>query len=401
MGKNILFCADGTWNGPGEGDNTDSIPDPTNVLKLFLRLSGQDSLYGYRLASEQEREEKSGDGTPLQIAKYLHGVGDSNNLLVKALGGAFGSGLITRIVRGYTFISRNYLSGDRIFIIGFSRGAYTARALAGLISSQGLIDPQSIDLSDPNQAYQAGTATWYLYRKEALGNNQNWLDKLENIVTYLPSFITRPAASIELIKNVPIQVVAVWETVGALGIPQYAGNDTRIDAFKFADTKLSTMVQESFQAIAIDEQRVDFTPTLWDPDPRVTQVLFCGAHADVGGGYPAMNNESGLSDITLEWMINTLLAKGVHFMPTPNAPDPLGVAHQPWTLPPWTLPGILINPRSFATGLSLSRTVLARCTGGKVLAAPGDSPADYRPHNLENYLSIGTTCQALDNTKLY
>ena len=80
-----------------------------------------------------------------QAAKYLHGVGDSDNFLVKALGGALGAGLITRIVRGYTYISRTYAAGDRIFIVGFSRGAYTARALAGLIAAKGLLDATKLD----------------------------------------------------------------------------------------------------------------------------------------------------------------------------------------------------------------------------------------------------------------
>src|SRR5271169_5441358 len=161
MPKNIIFCADGTWNGPGEPDTDNKTTSPTNVFKLFLNLDGQDTAGSYLLEKEQERTLLAPDGALRQTAKYLHGVGDSDNFLVKILGGALGAGLITRIVRGYTYLSRNYVAGDRICLVGFSRGAYTARALAGLISAKGLLDPSKIDLSDKEGAYRLGSAVWY------------------------------------------------------------------------------------------------------------------------------------------------------------------------------------------------------------------------------------------------
>src|SRR5260370_4444726 len=97
-------------------------------FKLFLKLEGRDDPGTTRLANEQERTLRSGDGSVGQVAKYLHGVGDSNNFLVKVLGGGFGEGLITRIFRGYTFVSRNYLDGDKIYPVGFIRRPYIARA---------------------------------------------------------------------------------------------------------------------------------------------------------------------------------------------------------------------------------------------------------------------------------
>ncbi|MBF0126321.1 MAG: DUF2235 domain-containing protein, partial [Magnetococcales bacterium] len=118
MSKNLIFCADGTWNGPDDDDDKDGVPDHTNVLKLFFNLAGQDTLGTYRMSNEQERIMRKADGAITQVAKYLHGVGDSNNWLKKILGGGFGAGVISRIVRGYTFISRNYQPGDRIFLIG-------------------------------------------------------------------------------------------------------------------------------------------------------------------------------------------------------------------------------------------------------------------------------------------
>jgi hypothetical protein len=97
MAKNIIFCADGTWNGPGEPDTDDKTAPPTNVFKLFLNLDGRDTPDSYLLEKEQERTLTGTDGELRQTAKYLHGVGDSDNFLVKLLGGTLGAGLITRI----------------------------------------------------------------------------------------------------------------------------------------------------------------------------------------------------------------------------------------------------------------------------------------------------------------
>src|SRR5262245_47799785 len=163
MEKNIIFCADGTWNNPNQDHDGDKIADPTNVYKLFLCLDGMDSPSALLTANEQEKELAS-DGLTLQIAKYIHGVGDSRNPIGRIIGGAFGAGIISRIVRGYTFISRNYEPGAKIFIVGFSRGAYTARALGGLIASEGVLAPPLTE--DKELAYRYGAEAWYQYRKK-------------------------------------------------------------------------------------------------------------------------------------------------------------------------------------------------------------------------------------------
>ena len=148
--KDIIFCADGTWNGQDVDRDDDGVPDATNVLKLFHLLQGETTLESRRLKDESEKV--LGDSTaPTLVAKYLHGVGDSDNPIMKVAGGAFGSGLIARVVRGYTYVSRNYRPGDRITIVGFSRGAYTARALAGMISSVGLLDPKEMEQKETDK----------------------------------------------------------------------------------------------------------------------------------------------------------------------------------------------------------------------------------------------------------
>ena len=380
MAKNIIFCADGTWNNPDEDENADYTADPTNVYKIFMCLDGSLSPDSLRQADEQEKELIK-DGTSRQIAKYIHGVGDSRNPIIKLMGGAFGAGVISRIVRGYTFISRNYEPGANIVIVGFSRGAYTARALAGLIASQGLL---ALPLTnDKEQAYRYGAQAWYRYRKAGISNPFS-LVHLAELCADLPAFVSQNSLQdSDLVPLANILAVAVWDTVGALGFPAYAGGQ-HVDAFKFADTKLSQKVARGFHAVALDEQRNDFTPTLWDPAPAVTQVLFPGAHADVGGGYPMTNNESGLSDGALQWMIKQLSGSGVLFSGAsayPILPDPAGTAHKPWTHLPWNIPGVALGSRSFPKGMAEDSSIAARIAAGKVVASPGEAPSTYNPSN--------------------
>ena len=378
MPKNIIFCADGTWNGPGATDD-DLSGQVTNVYKMFINLDGADDPDSALLANEQERRLVV-DGTTLQCAKYLHGVGDSGNYLVKVLGGTVGAGLIARIVRGYTFISRNYEAGDKIYIIGFSRGAYTARALAGLIASKGLLDARQYDLDDRKAAYQRGAAVWYAYRKAALDTAGDRLQRLQEALYDLPHFIfTGPDA--DKLVDTDIEAVAVWDTVGSLGIPQFALREGRVDGFQFADQNLSAKVHRGLHAVAVDEQREDFTPTLWTSDPRIKQVLFPGAHSDVGGGYPTPK-EGALSDCSMAWMTGELRTLGVRFSAEPKYtvhPFPKAASHQPWLEPPWTL--LPHRPRTFPPGLCLAHCLIDRC-------AAALDPA-YAPINLADYLSNG------------
>ena len=382
MAKTIVFCADGTWNNPNEDENHDHSPDPTNVYKLFTGLAGELSPESLLLADEQEKVLTEA-GTPVQVAKYLHGVGDSRNAIIKLMGGAFGSGIISRIVRGYTYISRSYEPGDRTVIIGFSRGAYTARALAGLIASQGLLSTAITE--DKEKAYRCGAEAWYRSRQASVSNRFS-LAHLAEIAADLPAFLSKKSLKdSDLVPVDQITAVGVWDTVGAMGFPDYASGGKREDAFKFADTKLSPKVQHGFHAVALDERRSDFVPTLWDPSDRVLQVLFPGAHGDVGGGYPTSGSESGLSDGALRWMQDQLANVGVRFQAGwAEGIQPLaaGVAHQPWAKLPWTLPGVALGARGFPMAMPMDSSVTQRKAAGPVLAEPGQAPATYDPSNL-------------------
>lgn len=384
MGKNIVFCADGTWNGP-HSDDGDGVPKTTNVWKLFTRLAGSsDSEPEYK--SEQEIVE-AGEGG--QVGKYLHGVGDSLNPLTKLFGGTLGAGLITRIVRGYTYLSRNYVEGDSIFLVGFSRGAYTARALAGLITDTGLLQPSL--MRDPIIAYRMGTQAWRQHQEKRYADRPKDKDAVldfNTIVDHLPHLMFSKLGPSDLVQigDGVIKAVAVWDTVGALGIPTYVVNqDERYDAFRFADTQLNSKVTYGFQAISLDEQRADFTPTFWDARNNVTQVIFPGAHADVGGGYAQA--ESGLSDTACKWMITRLSAPGVdvHFKNDAIQtlqPNSRGSAHQPWLHSPFdALPHGPRRDILFPKDVAAHRSIAERFANGSpgVRADPSLAPGVYSP----------------------
>jgi uncharacterized protein (DUF2235 family) len=397
MARNIVFCADGTWNGPQERTGISPADafedrgevareDTTNVLKLFASLGGQGTAASTALANEQEIILADTNGNVRQVAKYIHGVGDSSNVLIKLLGGTFGFGLIARIVRGYTFISRWYEPGDAIHIVGFSRGAYTARALAGMIAKVGLLNRAAYDPDDKDEAYRLGIAAW----ARAKGVQLNGAGRLNNIANAMLGFVqtvvggTLPSNG--LVPNVPVKSVAVWDTVGSLGIPAYVG-DHRYDAFRFVDTALSDKVEFGFHAMSIDELRADFPVTRWDDRRNVTQVWFCGAHADVGGGYP--KNESALSDITLDWMIRKLEGVGVVFVDPALrrlvAAEGYPEVHRPWEKFPFDK--LLRSARSVGAHDRVHTSVPLRWNG----AAPA-----YRPDALKAFRESGIGGLATD-----
>ncbi|MES2104897.1 MAG: DUF2235 domain-containing protein [Pseudomonadota bacterium] len=387
MPKNIIVCADGTWNGPavaggpepidGNDDRGEFAAAPvTNVVKIFGNLLGYSIPATIGLANEQEISCRSATGEVLQVAKYLHGVGDSANLLNKLLGGAFGMGIIARIVRAYTFISRHYRPGDAIHIIGFSRGAYTARALAGMIARVGLLNPATYDPDDKETAYRLAIAAWAKSKSVSITPANALSDISNTFVNFIQAFVATGLQANSLIPEVPIKAVAVWDTVGALGLPTYM-QGKRYDLFRFVDDKLSPLVAHGFHAMAIDELRIDFPVTRWAARDGVEQCWFVGAHGDVGGGYAA--GQSQLSDIALDWMMKRLQSAGILFVnPPPYLPRPvvLGSAiHTPWTKPPFDALGR--SPRPVALTDFLHPSVLSRWSGD----------GSYRPAAMEGFVN--------------
>ncbi len=395
--KRIVFCADGTWNGPPAQTNVSALDDgddhgdpqgsaATNVVKIFSNVAGSVTPETLRLSNEQEKVAADPGGRPVQVAKYIHGVGDSKNPLLKLLGGAFGVGVVNRIVRGYTYISRNYVRGDEIHIVGFSRGAYTARALGGLIAAVGLLDRTQYDPDDKTNAYRLGIAAWCKAKRTtiaaggAAGNAL--LTLLENVVAAQ----LRPNA---LIPNVPIKSIAVWDTVGSLGVPKYT-DEGRLDILRFTDTDLSPSVEWGFHAMAIDELRIDFPVTRWSSRNNVEQVWFVGAHGDVGGGYA--QSASYLSDIALSWLMNRLASVGVTFAtPLAYTPGPRvlgGPFHTPWSNPPFSL--------MHQTARRVEKTDVLHGTVGDRW---NDDSSSYRPQSMEAF--GGTLTGAVFDRRLF
>ena len=162
--KTIIFFADGTWNGSGiRSFEEKDKPELSNVYRLYLELQGDPCDVhdgGIGLWSQEKRLKTAQDE---QLSLYCHGVGENlHNPAQKWINGALGGGTTTRIRLGYAFISKNYESGDRIVIIGFSRGSYESRALADMIATQGLLDPK---LTDEHHTLSYSAGAWLAYRR--------------------------------------------------------------------------------------------------------------------------------------------------------------------------------------------------------------------------------------------
>ena len=304
MAKNIVICADGTGNTAIKGRGT-------NVFKLYEAVDGN----GHR----------SDPALVQQVAIYHDGVGTESLRWLRVFTGATGFGLSRNVKQLYGELVRVYESGDRIYVFGFSRGAFTVRTLAGLINTCGILD---IDGYGSNAKFQTAIDdTYRQYRRKY----QTWLsrklfgehDKKPDLVElHKHRYVTIPGFDDG--RTPVIHFIGVWDTVDAVGLPLHLADfvNAFLWQFKFPDTKLSTKVGYACHALAIDEARRSFVPLLWDEEPedpakprRVEQVWFAGAHSNVGGGYP----RQGMSLTALDWMMNRAELKGLRFHPDVRA----------------------------------------------------------------------------------
>jgi hypothetical protein len=208
-----------------------------------------------------------------------------------------------------------------------------------MIAKVGLLNTRTYDPNDKDEAYRRGFEAW-VKAKSMSFEGKGFLTNILTTVAMLAEGVLhrvslKPSDFIPLVR---IKTVGVWDTVGSLGIPGYV-QGARRDLFSFVDNKLSAMVDNGFHAMALDEERRDFPVERWDPDPRIEEVWFIGAHSDVGGGYPAA--ECGLSDIALDWMMRKLQSQGVLLAdPLVHRPSlgPCNQAyHTPWAKPPFNI----------------------------------------------------------------
>jgi uncharacterized protein (DUF2235 family) len=352
-----IVCLDGTGQ-------VKIQPYPTNIARIFDALGGT-AVDGGNGSLET--------ATPALSGKYIPGVGTQGNVFLEFLGKAFGDGLAEPIVRGYTFLSRNYAAGDDIVIAGFSRGAAAARALAGFVAGQGLLNPAKYDPTDKDAAYLRAIAAWYAYRSETPQfANQ---DRLTSVP--VPDGGTVPALSAGDFVAVPgIKAVAVFDTVSSLGLPHLDANGDAIYDFAICDTVLSDKVAAGFHALAADEIRDVYAPTYWAKRDGIVQVIFPGAHSDVGGGYP----QRGLSDGALEWMLGNLESVGIQVDRAQIVPsiaaDTLDIAHDDSIS--WPYRDIPKRPRMFPESASPHASIAARW-GKPTLILPAGSRGLYKP----------------------
>lgn len=269
MPKRLVLCCDGTWNTADQERN--GRPCPTNVTKVALGVLDEDV------------------GGVEQRVYYQPGVGTKPEERLR--GGALGVGLSRNVKQTYRFVVENYERGDELYFFGFSRGAYTARSTVGMVRNCGVLKRE--------HAYRLEEA-YALYRARAIRP------------TDLESRLFRRSYSHET----RIRFIGVWDTVGSVGIPSIGlGLATLVNQhWGFHDTQLSSTVDAAFHALAVDELRRPFEPTLWQRDTNavgqhVEQVWFSGDHCDVGGGH----RDSALADIALLWMVQRAASCGLAF----------------------------------------------------------------------------------------
>ena len=250
--KNIVVCCDGTGNEYGRNN--------TNVVETYV-LAVKDVS---------------------QAVYYDPGVGtggweynEESSTLRATSDQATGYGLQKNVEDAYRYLMTSYEEGDNVYLFGFSRGAFTVRSLAGMLYKCGLLETEAINLLE------------YASKMYNTDGNDDIAQRFRETFT----------------RNCPVYFIGVWDTVESLALN--AGK-------RFHDARLNPEVKYGFHALAIDEKRSQFQPSLWaesniQAQQTIEQVWFAGVHSDVGGWY----DERGLANITLHWMLGKAKACGL------------------------------------------------------------------------------------------
>lgn len=314
MARKLVVCCDGTWNTPRT---------ETNVFRTYRFLHE-------RLGSPAELHPKHGiatctgrarDGSDVHLF-YDQGVG--TNWYERLAGGVIGVGLSDNVRDAYHFLAHAMTPGSEIYIFGFSRGAYTARSLCGFIKAAGLLKEPSE--ADVGRAYMAQ----YVARQPVVARPQGWsLGRAQDRVRQVAgeAFGRLGGPNIESLPRhdaVTIRLVGVYDTVGALGVPLPDAARINEPIVGFHDTSLGNTVEHAVHALAVDERRGPYMPTLWTEaagqslgaGQSVLQVWFPGVHSDVGGGY----HDKGLGDITWDFMMRQAARHGLVVDPAQPTP---------------------------------------------------------------------------------
>lgn len=264
MSRNIVVCCDGTSNQPSAA--------ATNVAKLV-----------YALLKDPQRQlvyYHPGLGT-IAAPGYKTPVG---SWAARMAGLVFGYGLKDDLRDAYAYVMDHWRPGDRLFLFGFSRGAYTVRALASLIRMYGLA--------------MEGNAPLIPYAVRMMWRANAGAKHFAQAMALVGQFKNGLSA-----EDCPIHFMGVWDTVSSVG---WIGSPV-----SFPHTRSNAAVATVRHAVSLDERRAFFRTNLFDgaPDQDLLQVWFPGDHCDVGGGHPEI--ESGISKYPLEWMIEEASIKGL------------------------------------------------------------------------------------------
>lgn len=345
--KRIVICSDGTWQTPNQEDTTHVVEMARAVLP------------------------SASDGTP-QVVFYDWGVG-TESWAIRLAGGISGKGIQRNIRDCYRFLMHNYEDGDEIYLFGFSRGAYTVRSLAGMIRNCGVL--RKTEAARLEEAYS-------MYRRNDAAPNSDEAKRF------------RSACS----REATITFIGVWDTVGSLGIPVKGLSKLTARRHEFHDVELTSYVKHACHALAIDENRGPFQPSLWKAQPKpgqiVEQVWFSGMHSDVGG-----TSDPKLGKPAFTWMKERASHSGLVLSETLATParanEPVGPLARviTWLRELWNISwrrasntkvvawifGLLSQPRHIGGDGTQSVHPTAR---DRYINAPSGSPA-----NLAKYLA--------------
>ena len=264
--KRIVICADGTWNKQDQIDDASGKRRPTNVTKMARAVKTQ------------------GDDGIDQVVYYHSGVG-TGGPMDELTGGAFGHGMESNIRAMYRFILYNHAPGDELYLFGFSRGAFTVRSLAGFLHRYGLVR-KGDDFYVPEM--------YACYEQNIATGSDAWSKMFTN---------RRGLPRIQKARECPpITFLGVWDTVGALGAPGVIGQLFNSKRYQYHDVQLNPSIRFAAHALALDERRKAFEPTLFVKPANWTgtlaQTWFAGVHSNVGGSY----DPDGLANEALHWI---------------------------------------------------------------------------------------------------
>ncbi len=319
--KRIVICCDGTWRRLGDAR-------PTNVAHVACAV--------LPVAPNGRRSVE-------QFVAHFDGVGAGagqsriGRAFDRYLGGAFGIGLDRSIAEAYRLLVFNYKPGDEIYLFGYSRGAFTARSLAGLVRQCGILErPHAGQIGEAMRLYRdrdrkLGPREPKSRDFRARYSRHLYLDD-EEIAWRREN---HPGRDWSGVHRLGIRYIGVWDTVGALGVPGLFGDKPLWNhKYQFHDAELSSHVESARHAVAVDERRRSYRPTLWTNlhrlkggddgrDAPYQQRWFAGVHGAVGGG----GEDAGLSSLALAWVLEGAEALGLRI--DPEAGDRIAQAGNP------------------------------------------------------------------------